>query len=185
MSKSQKSSMTDMAKDVFKNSIAPVNVGADDGMDRVLGNAQVIAVEVAFSKIIRWVLKASQRSVMDLAFIHLISMGFVGGFAAPFDAPQAVDGNTKTTDALQDGLKRVPGVFAAQYVVATARKGLHLGIKNISVKDLLITTASKALTRPFINMVYPKLPQKMATGIDAHESMVHRQIAASRLKSDK
>ena len=120
-----------------------------------------------------------------LAFIHLISMGLLGGFAGAFDPAAPPTGDTATTDALQDGLKMVPGVFAAQYVVSVAQKGLHMNFKSVSVKDLLITAASKALSRPIINMVYTKLPEQLATGIDEHERMVQRQQAASRLQSNK
>ena len=79
----------------------------------------------------------------------------------------------------------VPGVFAAQYVVSVAQKGLHMNFKSVSVKDLLITAASKALSRPIISMVYDKLPEKLATGIDEHERMVGLQAAASRLQQSK
>ena len=183
MSQSKGSGAMDMITDTFKNSVAPINVTAKDGGDRVIGNVQIVALEVAVSKLLRWVLKMAPRGILDLAFIHTISMGFVGGFSAPFNRTTPIDGDVKTTDALGDGLKMVPAVFAAQYVASVARQGLHLGFKQISVKDLLITAASKAITRPMWNLIYKSLPEKMAAGLNAHELMVERQKNASRLKS--
>ena len=184
MSQSTGSGAFDMIKDTFKNSVGPVNVTQKGGGDRVIGNVQIVALEVAVSKLLRWVLKMAPRGILDLAFIHTVSLGFMGGFAGPFNRSQPIDGNVKATDALGDGLKMVPAVFAAQYVAHVARTGLNLGFKQISVKDLLITAASKAVTRPMWNLIYKSLPQKMATGIDAHDYMVDRQRNASRLKSN-
>ncbi len=183
MSQSNGSGAMDMIKDVFKNSVAPINVTATDGTDRVIGNAQVVALEVAVSKLLRWGLRMAPRGILELAFIHTVSLGFMGGLAGPFDRSAPIDGDVKTTDALFDGMKLVPAVFAAQYVASVARQGLNLGFKQISVKDLLITAASKAVTRPLWNLIYKQLPQKMADGLDTHDNMVERQRAASRLKS--
>jgi hypothetical protein len=172
-----------MIKDTFKNSVAPVNVTQKGGGDRVIGNVQIVALEVAVSKLLRWALRMAPRGILDLAFIHTVSLGFMGGFAGPFNRSQPIDGNVKATDALGDGLKMVPAVFAAQYVASVASQGLNMGFKQISVKDLLITAASKAVTRPMWNLIYKSLPQKMADGIDAHDYMMERQRNASRLRS--
>ena len=173
----------DMITDTLKNSIAPLDVTAKDGTERLIGNAQVVALEVAVSKLLRWALKMAPRPILDLAFIHTISLGFMGGFAGPFDKLTPIDGDVKTTDALFDGAKMVPAVFAAQYVASVARQGLNMGFKQISVKDLLITAASKAITRPMWNLIYKQLPEKLAQGLNTHEIMVERQRAASRLTS--
>ncbi len=177
------SGAVDMIKDTFKNTFAPINVTDTNGVDRLIGNVEVVALEVAVSKIFRWGLSMAPRGIMELAFIHTLSMGLLGGLSAPFAQAKALDGDVKFTDALFDGAKMVPAVFAAQYVASVARQGLHLGFKQISVKDLLITAASKAITRPLINLIYKQLPAKMASGIDQHENMVYQQAAVSRLKS--
>ncbi len=172
-----------MITDTFKNTFAPINVMDKTGVDRLIGNVEIVALEVAISKLMRWGLRMAPRGVMELALIHTISMGLLGGLSAPFDHPKQLDGDAKFTDALFDGAKMVPAVFAAQYVASVARQGLHLGIKQISIKDLLITAASKAITRPLINLVYKQLPNKMKQGIDEHGAMVEQQALASRLRS--
>ena len=72
------------AQNVFRNAVAPVDPTGQDGANRILGTAEYVAVEVAVSKIVRAVLKMENRSVWDLFWIHLLSVPFLGGLAAPF-----------------------------------------------------------------------------------------------------
>ena len=82
-----------------------------------------------------------------------------------------------------DGAKGIPGLFAAQYVVNTAGQGLHF--PKFTFKDMLITGASKAITRPIINMAYSSLPVSMQRNFSAHDEMINKQKEVSRFGSDK
>ena len=53
---------------------------------------------------------------------------------------------------------------------------------GVSVKDILITAASKSLTRPLIEMVYPYLHSSIQEGFREELKMERAQNAASNLK---
>ena len=54
---------------------------------------------------------------------------------------------------------------------------------KISIKDILITAASKVLTRPLIAAVYPKLVKQLTDNFDVVDVMVEKQVAVSNLKT--
>ena len=142
---------------------------------------ETIAVEVAVSKMVRWLFKMNQRSVADLAVLHSVSQGLIGGFGAiVFDAPAHINGDTSMMAAARDGAKGIPAIIAAQYVVNTAARGLH--IPSFSFKDLLLTGSSKALSRPLLNLIMktPKLPDFVKAGIQNHDAQLDAQWNASR-----
>ena len=171
------------ATEVFNNSSAPYWPGttAQGGGTLVVGNAQVIAMEVVVSKLFRWLLKSDQRSIAYLISVHAASQAFLGGFCGYFDDLKYSKNAPTTIDALMDGAKGIPGLFAAQYVVNTGLQGLHF--PKFSFRDMLITGASKAITRPIINLAYDSLPVAVQKNFAAHEEMVNKQKAVARFKS--
>ena len=165
------------AKDVFDNSTVAFN---PTNSRLVMGNAQVIAAEVALSKVIRWFLKVPKRSILDLATVHTVSQTFLGGFSGYFNQSQPLANNPSTMTALQDGAKGIPGLLFAQYIVNTAYNGLHF--PKWTFKEFLILGASKALTRPIINMAYSSLPVTVQQNFNNHDLMVQRQNVVTRLQ---
>lgn len=175
----------DKAKEVWNNASGPYWPGTTQagGGTLVVGNAQIVAVEVVVSKLLRYLIKAESRSVLNLVAVHTVSMALLGGFSGFFEGVKYLANEPSTTDALMDGAKGIPGLFAAQYVVNTAGQGLHF--PKFTFKDMLITGASKAITRPIINMAYSSLPVSMQRNFSAHDEMINKQKEVSRFGSDK
>ncbi len=164
----------------LNNVIEPIDPRGAGGV-KYGGLVQTVALEVAVSKGLRWLLKMEQRSVADLAILHTVSQGLIGGFGAiMFKAPAQADGSVKVFDALKDGAKGIPALVAAQYVVNTAAKGMH--IPTFSFKDLLITGSSKALTRPLINQLVSMkwYPDMLKNSQIDHDLRVEKQYESAR-----
>ncbi len=175
------SSATDQVKGAFMNTVNPWNITRKDGGHLILGNVQVIALEVLTSKLVRWALGMRKKGVIDLALIHTISQSFLGGLAGAFPTTNSLTGSHGPIDALSDGAKQIPGVFAAQYIYHTANVGLNLDFKQISFADLLVTASAKILTRPLINLLYGVAPAAVSKAFDAHDVMLESQHRSSRL----
>jgi len=167
-----------MGGDLLTNAFTPVN---PTNTTLIMGEAQVIAAEVALSMVIRWFLKAPKRTIMDLVAVHGVSQAFLGGFGGYFEKNKPLGKNTSTTQALQDGAKAIPGLLYGRYVVNTAYVGLHM--PTWSMQEFLILAASKALTRPLINIAYDQLPNTVQANFVEHDVMVENQVVVSRFKS--
>ena len=169
----------DKAWTVFDNAISPIDIRGEGGVSRVMGSAEFIAIEVLVSKIVRSVLKMENRGILDLAFIHLLSIPFLGGLGAPFGAVQALSNSGQGyTQALKDGAKGIPAVLLAQWIIATSSKGFH--VPWFSMKDLFITAGSKSISRPLAFSVYDKIGG-LADPLAVIDELVQRQAAASNL----
>ena len=79
-----------------------------------------------------------------------------------------------------DGAKGVPGVFAAQYIINTALKGLHAPRLNFT--DILVTAAAKIATRPLISFIYKPMGETLRANLDMTEALILNQYKASNLK---
>ena len=163
---------------VWNNSIAPYDPRKSQ---LVMGNAQLIAVEVTVSKILRKILRMADESIFRLTLIHAASLPLLGG-AGGYFAPAKRLGDTNATYAEQfaDGAKGIPAVFIGQYVINTAFQGFHM--PKISIQDMLITAASKVLSRPLLAAIYPKLHKQLADNFDVTDSMIENQVATSNLR---
>ena len=173
---------TEKFTEVWNNSSAPYwpTATTQGGGTLVVGNAQVVAMEVVVSKLLRWFLGANSHSILYLISVHSASQALLGGFSGYFDDVAYSAAGPSTFQALTDGAKGIPGLFAAQYVVNTGLRGLHF--PGLSFKDMLITGASKALTRPIINMAYNSLPATMQKNFAAHDEMFNKQKTIARFK---
>ena len=160
---------------VLNNTILPLDIRKPD---LVGGSLQLIVVEVLIAKVIRKVLNMGSRGVMELAFIHAVSLPMMGGFSALFGPPQKY--GMDTMQAFKDGAKGIPAVFAAQYIVNVANKGFQ--IPKVSVKEILVTAASKMLTKPLINAMYAQLPKAVKDNFEIQQMMEMKQAAASNLR---
>ena len=166
-------------QNVISNSVAPVDIRKPY---QAYGTAQLVAVEVLVSKIIRTVLKMENRGIAELAFVHLLSIPFMGGIGAPFGAQSSVHNTGDYAQAFKDGAKGIPGVLLAQWVVNTSYKGFHFPWFNL--KDLLITAGSKTITRPLVYSILAKLPNDMQAGFAVLDALYAAQVAKSNLKTN-
>lgn len=168
-------------QNVLSNAFAPVDIRKGK---QVVGAIELVVVEVAVSKIVRAILNMENRGIFELAFIHLLSIPFLGGVGAPFGPQGSVVANQEGyTGAFKDGAKGIPGVLVAQYIVNTAYKGFHIPWFNF--KDLLITAGTKTITRPLVYSVAAKLPEAMADGFLVLDALINRQVASSNLKMNE
>ena len=171
--------MADSIKNVFFNAILPYDVRKTK---LVVGCAQLVAVEVAMAKVIRKILGMANRGITELALIHAVSLPFLGGLAGFFEPAGGLGGEEFSASFMQ-GAKAVPAVFLAQYLISTGALGFH--VPKFSMNDVLVTAASKILTRPLIVALYPKLPETLQKNFDLENSMEQAQNAASNLKGGR
>lgn len=169
--------MTDSVQNVFFNAILPYDIRRQQ---LVVGCAQLVAIEVVVAKLIRKILGMGNRGVLELAAVHAVSLPFLGGVGG-FFAPNGGLGGEKFTDSLWAGVQAVPAVFLSQYIINTGASGFH--VPKISFKDVLVTAASKAVSRPLIVLAYPKLHATLQQNFDLWNAMEQAQNAASNLKA--
>lgn len=163
---------------ILANAAAPIDFRK---LSQVGGAAEYVAAEVLVSYFARYLFKIEKRTLLELAAIHAVSVPLIGGLAANFNDNHILGYEAPFTDIIYDGAKGVPAVFAAQYICNTALSGLHA--PNLSFKDILITAATKLLTRPVMSIIYPYLGETFRNNLDVIEELVSRQRAKSRLLS--
>ena len=169
--------MADSVMSVFNNAILPFDPRK---YDLVMGSAQLIAVEVVVSKVIRKILRMGGRGFAELAIIQAVSLPVLGGLSG-FFAPNSSIGGSDQASAFADGAKGVPAVLMAQYITNVGAKGLH--IQKISFKEILVTAAAKTLSRPLLVLMYPKLHKALQNNFRAVNRMEQLQNANSVLKT--
>ena len=161
---------------VLENTILPVDVRK---VDAVAGFAEKVFVEVAVSKLLRKILRMGDKGILHLTAVHYISQPVMGGFIAPLGKVNPTK-NVTYQQALIDGAKGVPAVWFAQYVVNTSLRGLH--VPGISMKEAFITAAAKALSRPLMKFITPKLGATIDRQYQVADFIVQRQSDRSKLK---
>ena len=174
--------------DVFKNASNPYIASTQI----FAGNAQLVAAEVIVSKLLRKILGMSNRSFGYLTAVHAASLPLIGGMQAPFSKPVgygasifASDTPTQTVgtnlDILKGAAANVPAVWAAEYVVNTSGVGFH--VPKPSIRDALMTAASKMLTRPLIGMsINTILPQAMRHNFEEANALEAKYNLASNIR---
>jgi len=168
--------MSNSVVNILNNTVLPLDVRYPD---LLVGSIQLITLEVLMAKTIRKVLNMGNRGFIELALIHAVSLPMIGGFSGAFGQNTQYDNATATT-SFQDGAKGVPAVFMAQYITNVATKGFHM--PKVSMKEILVTAASKMLTRPLITLMYPKLHKQLKDGFDIQNMLEIKQQMASNLK---
>ena len=163
---------------VLNNTITPFDPRRSQ---LIIGNIQLVAVEVTVSKILRKILRMADESIFRLTLIHAASLPLLGGAGGYFNANQRLNQpNATYAEQFADGAKGIPAVFMGQYIVNTGFQGFHM--PKISIQDMLITAASKVLSRPLLAAVYPKLHKQLKDNFDVVEDMVAAQAVRSNLK---
>ena len=122
-------------------------------------SAELVAPEVLVSKIVQRMFGKSVRDGwLDLLFIHLFSIPFLGGLGQPIGPtyhPRVAD---EYKQQFQSGVAGVPAVIVASYLLETLKgKGiLHWGL---SLRRLLVTAVSKIITRPIVSTMLAQLDE--------------------------
>jgi len=144
----------------------------------VVGSAEYVAIEVIISKLFRMLVGASRKSWMELISVHAVSLTYMGGASGFMDPPGSLGADL--TSQLMDGAKGIPAVFLAQYTVDTCTRGFHAP-RGWSINDILISAASKALSRPIFSLIYPYVKPVIGPSLDLTNQMVVKQNQASML----
>ena len=163
---------------IFKNAILPLDFRKGKV---VQGTLVYVAAEVLVSKVLRRIMKADNKTVMELAAVHTISLGIMGGTSAVFSMEDGY-GSADFSKKIKGGAMGIPALFVAQYIYNTFGKGFHMPFW--SMKDALIMAAAKILTRPLLAMVYDK-SKFTQNALDAQTLAEHLQVKASNFASKK
>ena len=159
---------------VFKNAILPLSTGT-----MIKGSAVYVALEVAVSKLLRMVMGGDNKSYMELAAVHTISLGLMGGVSAAFSTPNS---NTipyslrRSMAHIQQGAKGIPALFIAQYVYNTFFSGFRFSF--FSLKDALIMSAAKILTRPIAAVLAQRI-KFVQNGLEGQQLLEEMQADRS------
>ena len=127
---------------IFQNAILPLDFRKGKV---VQGTLVYVAAEVLVSKILRKLMKADNKSVMELAAVHTVSLGLMGGTTAVFSKEEGW-GSKEFSKKIKGGAMGIPALFVAQYIYNTFGKGFHMPFW--SMRDALIMAAAKILPRP-------------------------------------
>ena len=163
---------------VFDNSVQAIDIRKPA---QVFGVVEYVSAEVIVSYFARWLFKVEKRTLAELAAIHAVSIPILGGLSAFAESGSILKYEAPFTALVSDGAKGVPAVFAAQYICNTALQGLHA--PKLNFQDILVTAASKVVTRPLLSLLYPMLGNQFRSNLDLVEETVALQNAASRLKT--
>ena len=172
-------------KETFTNIIETAVIPIDlRNSEVVFGAAEYVFFEVFTHWMLMYFFKFERRSFMELAAIHTVSLPFIGGGAAFVEFPHPMGYEAPWGDLVMDGAKGIPAVFAAQYVVNTALKGLHA--PSIKFKEVLTTCAAKILSRLILSGGYNFFPVgAFRSNLDILDMAFSKQFMTSRLKGDK
>ena len=163
---------------IFQNAILPLDFRKGKV---VQGTLVYVAAEVLVSKVLRKLMKADNKGFMELAAVHTISLGLMGGTTAVFDKKEGW-GSKEFSKKIKGGAMGIPALFVAQYIYNTFGKGFHMPFW--SMRDALIMAAAKILTRPLLAMVYDK-SKFTQNALDAQQLAEDMQVKASSFKSKK
>ena len=164
---------------IFKNALAPVN---PKKMKVLQGSIIYVALEVAVSKLLRTIMKADNKTIGELAAVHTVSIGLMGGTGAAINNPgeTVVPYGTKSVKQhIKQGAKGIPALFIAQYIYNTFFYGFTLS--HFTMKDALIMAAAKVLTRPIASKLYPKV-KFIQNGLDAQQLLEEAQVRGSNFR---
>ena len=169
-------------KEVFMNIVENAVSQVDFRQGSQVGGAmEYVLVEVLVSYIIRYFIKSEKRSILELLAIHAGSIPFIGGLAGFVDANHPLGYEAPIGEQFSAGSKGIPAVFLSEYIVNTAMAGFH--IPKVGFKDILVTAASKTITRPLVSVLYPYISDMLRNNLDVLEEVFRRQRENSNLAS--
>ena len=160
---------------VFKNAILPLSGGK-----LIKGSAVYVALEVAVSKLLRRISGVQDRSILQLAVVHTMSLALMGGTSAALTDHGTIYpyGGKEMKQHIKQGMKGVPALFLANYIYNTFFYGFFVG--SFSMKNLMIMAAAKILTRPIAAKIYP-MSKFTQNALDTQQLMEEFQASMSNL----
>ena len=148
--------MADAITASAKNVVLPFASGADVA----IGSVEYVTIEVIVDMLLRSILRAPRRGVVDLAIIHTLTLPIMGGISRLYaDAPIAYGSGT-LIDQTKDGAAGIPAVFLAQWMYGISSQGLRIP-RGFNWRDIMVTAIAKTATKPLISALWPFLPDKM------------------------
>ncbi len=174
----QKADKSNKFNNVLMNAIRPLSTGG-----AIKGSATYVAIEVAVSKLLRQVMGSDNKSIMELATVHTISLGFMGGVSTVLNNPNEMAtqyGNKSIMRQITQGAKGIPAVFLAQYIYQTFFNGFRMSFW--SMKDALIMAAAKILSRPIAAKLLYNNVKFVQNALDNVYVMESAQAATSNLR---
>ncbi len=173
----QKDDDSQKMSNIFKNAIRPISSGP-----QIKGTLTYVALEVAVSKLLRTIMKADNKTVAELAVVHSISLGLMGGTGAALNNPGETVlpyGEKSSRRQIMQGAKGIPALYLAQYIYQTFFNGFSMTFW--SVKDALIMAAAKILTRPIAAKLYGK-NKFLQNSLDAQQFLEWNQNMFSNFR---
>ena len=163
---------------IVETAVTPIDLRKSEV---VFGAAEYVFFEVFTHWMLMYFLKFEKRSFVELAAIHTVSLPFIGGMGAFMEFHDARGYEAPWGAIVADGSKGVPAVFAAQYLVNTALRGIHA--PSIKFKEVLTTIAAKILSRVLLSSGYYYLPNAFKNNLDILDVAFTKQFLSSRLLS--
>ena len=172
-------------KEEFMNVVETAAIPIDLRKSEVVfGAAEYVFFEGFTHWMLMYFFRFERRSFIELAAIHTVSLPFIGGLAAMVEFPHDMGYEAPWGDLVYDGAKGVPAVFAAQYLVNTALKGIHA--PSIRFNEVLTTIAAKILSRLLLAGGYSLFPAgAFRSNLDVLDYAFAKQFVNSRLLGDK
>ena len=164
------------ATNILTNAILPFDPRR---IKLAMGSAEYVAWEVIVTMLLRQALGYSKKSVFELMQVHAVSLTFMGGAQGFVDAPG--DFSASLFEQLKDGAKGIPAVLLAKYSVDTCYKGFHVPFKGWSMSDVIMSAASKTISRPLFSLIYPYIQGPITEPLEVANEMVRHQVTKSTL----
>ena len=172
------------AGNILRNGAVALNPLRGDQGSLALGSLEYIAIEVFVSKVLRIILKIDTKDLIELATVHAVSLAFMGGAAGFVDPPASI-ASAPLFQQLKDGAKGIPAILLAQWTIDTLNRGFHAPFSKWGIQDILVSSASKALSRPIFSLLYPFLPTPLKDPFNLTENLVRKQAARSTLRRNR
>ena len=167
------------AQNIGLNAVLPFN---PMNFKLAMGSAEYVAWEVIVTKVMRALLGYSNKSVFELAQVHAVSLTFMGGAQGLMAAPGGYAAGA-LLEQLKDGAKGIPAVLLAKYSVDTCYKGFHIPFKGWSMSDIIMSAASKAISRPLFSLLHTQIKGSITAPMETVDEMVRNQVAKSTLRT--
>jgi hypothetical protein len=172
--------MTDKAKQIFWNCLAPVS---DQDYGVIPGTAIKAGQEVIYSKIIRKMMGFDRKSWMELVMFSLVTSTTDQGMGAWYGEPLAYK-EMGFMDVLQEVVRPIVSVLVIDYIFEVSYAGFHNPMKSFSFMNFLIALAAKDLATGGNALLAQKGPDMAAEKLGALEAMQAKMRVAARFRTD-
>ena len=165
-------------KRIFFNGTAPLT---DDDGGAIVGTGIKAGQEVIYSKIIRKVMKADNKSWTNLALFSILTAAFDEGLGAWYGEHKTPD-QQGFGDVAKEFPRPVLSCLAINYIMNTAGgMGFHNPMRSFGFRELLIQLAAKDIAEGG-NAVLAQNMESAAEKIATFVALQKKQYEVSRLK---